>query len=517
MSSNDHLKVILLALGALALSSALLALPPETMLIGLVGLIFGIFMLLLALRNLSYAFASWFLLVPFFSKQGEVKNALDLGLANMSPERLLFILIGTLFLANVCLRKFRVLPVTHIEKTMVGFCLVVLISLWIHGNFERHALGFLATSFTIPMLAFFLAKNLLRGEHEVTILMWLLFGLGAYLGVTGVFEFFRVERFIFPGYIANLNIGMHAGRARGPFLQAATNGTAIGMLLFTGIYLYPRARSWRMRILIISLAGMMLLGVIFSLTRGAWVGTIVGLLLVAILYRSLRQLLLSGVIIVAVSLPVLLPVLESYQPRGLVSERAVEGGTVYYRLNTWLTGVEMFWQQPLFGIGFRRYIELNALYQTDDVLSQSGGLQLEAGGAAHNTYIELAAELGLIGLIPYGVILASITMMSIHLYRSLPAAPTAAKELILVFWGAASTYLISSFFYTQNSLFLTSVFFALAGIISRRSALVGMKPPPPFNSTRTVTGWQQRDLRRNAGWQRRASSRYSPHRYVVLR
>jgi O-antigen ligase len=469
----------------MALSSALLFLPPVAIIIGSVALTFGIFMLPLVLRRLSYAFAAWFLIVPFFPYAPELNNALNLGLANMTPERLLFILLVIIFFANICLRKVRVLPITGLEKTMVVFCLIAVISLSIHGHFARGYLGVVATRYVFPMMAFFLAKNLLKDEQEITTLMCLLFGLGAYLGITAFFEFFRLEQFILPRYISNMDFGIHQGRARGPFLQAATNGTAIGMLFFTSIYMYRSVKSSRARMLVIFLAGTMLAGVLFSLTRGAWVGTGVGLLLAVILDRSLRRYLVPAVVIGAVSLPLLLPILENPQPQGVIGDRLADVGNVYYRLNTWLAGLEMFWQHPIFGVGFARYADLNGLYQDNFLISLSG-LELSGGDAAHNTYIELAAELGLIGLIPYTVIMFWCLSISIEVYRSLPAAASRARDFIVVFWGVALTYFLSSFFYTQNSMFLTSLFFTLAGVIARWSALQAMKSPSRFNEMRSL-------------------------------
>lgn len=485
MTSRKHLNVFLLVVGTMALNSAMLLLSPEAMLIGLASLIFGILTLLLALYRPSYAFAAWLIIVPFFPNTPGLRNALDLEVANMTPERFLFILLVMLFLTNIALGKFRVLPPNHIEKTMLGFCLIVLISLSIHGNVDRGHIGILATRFLIPMLAFFLAKNLYRNDREVAILMWLLFGLGAYLGVTAFFEFFHIDTFIFPRYIADRTIGGHVDRARGPFLQAATNGTAIGMLFFTSIYLYTRVKSSPIRLLIISLAAIMLLGVVFSLTRSAWLGTAIGLLLVAILHGALKKFLIPAVVIGAVSLPLLLPILERPQTEGVVAERTADVGNVYYRFNTWLTGLDMFREHPIFGVGFTRFQELNYLYQSDAVISESG-VQLSGGDASHNTYIELASELGLIGLLPFAAILVWTLKTSIELYRSLPAAATRASDFIVVFWSAASTYLISSFFYTQNSLFLTSLFLALAGIISRWSVLLDMKSRVRFEKIRSV-------------------------------
>jgi O-antigen ligase len=485
MTLNKHLKIILLIIGIMGINDAMLSFPPQTILFGWAGLMAGIIILILALRNLTYAFTIWLLVIPFCPMDANLDNMLDLGVANLSPERLVFFVFNAIFFTAIFFRKIRLLPISYLEITMLGFSAILLASLYVHDNIERYHVGVVTAKFLAPMMAFFIAKNVFRNDHDKAVFMWALFGLGAYLGATAFFEFFRIESWFFTSFIADPAIGSFADRARGPFLQAAQNGTAMGMLFFISIYLYARTQSSFLKTAIVGTGCMILLGVFFSLTRGAWIGTALGLVAVASLHHSFKKLLIPGTLIALVSLPILLPLVKSQRSEEAIADRATNMDNVYYRFNTWLSGLNMFVENPIFGVGVTRFVEFNYFYQNDEIISKAGGVQLSGGDAAHNTYIEVASELGLVGLIPYLVIMFSLLSSSVKLYRSLSSGDSNAKNFIAVFWGAALTYFASSFFVSQNSLFLSSLLFALGGIVNRRFVLLGTKSPPLFGAVKS--------------------------------
>src|SRR5205085_1804298 len=74
---------------------------------------------------------------------------------------------------------------------------------------------------------FYVAPVAFRKASERRMLLALLVGMGAYLGLTTLFETVHLNALVFPRYILNPNIGTHFGRGRGPFVEAVTNGTAL--------------------------------------------------------------------------------------------------------------------------------------------------------------------------------------------------------------------------------------------------------------------------------------------------
>ncbi|HSR94751.1 MAG TPA: hypothetical protein VLK56_07770, partial [Solirubrobacterales bacterium] len=79
----------------------------------------------------------------------------------------------------------------------------------------------------LPFLAFLTAPLVFRHRRDREILLVAFVGLGAYLGLTALFETVGLNALVFPKYILNPNYGTHFGRARGPFVEAVTNGTGL--------------------------------------------------------------------------------------------------------------------------------------------------------------------------------------------------------------------------------------------------------------------------------------------------
>ncbi len=103
----------------------------------------------------------------------------------------------------------------------------------------------------------------------------MLAGLGVYLGVTGVLEITGQWWAVFPAHIADPNVGLHFGRARGPMVHAVSFGLYLGIGLLAA-WLW----QWRFgrlgRLLLLLPAPIMLAGLYGSYTRSVWMGAVAG-------------------------------------------------------------------------------------------------------------------------------------------------------------------------------------------------------------------------------------------------
>lgn len=117
------------------------------------------------------------------------------------------------------------------------------------------------------------------------------------------------------------------------------------------------------------------------------------------------------------------------------------------RLDLWLKGIELIKNKPLFGYGFEN---LGKPYSTIVVC--------HATDRPHNTYIQIAANTGIPGLMFYIGFLIIIFVNLIKNYKKI-------DEIILLLSFAVLSYLISAFF--GNSMYYTSPYYIfLLGIIS---------------------------------------------------
>ena len=139
-------------------------------------------------------------------------------------------------------------------------------------------------------------------------------------------------------------------------------------------------------------AGAAFLGLAFSLSRGAMLGAAVGLLLLLAWRRARRVALLGAAVLTVVTLAGANPLVSS-EYFSTVQERlsTISDPTRESRRpQIWAAAIDMASEHPFFGVGMNQF-EFEAaertLYERGDPVEN-----------AHNIYLSLAAETGLIGL-----------------------------------------------------------------------------------------------------------------------
>ena len=91
--------------------------------------------------------------------------------------------------------------------------------------FQRQAFLEIVESYgALPFAIFYLAPVILRTPRHRRWMLATLVLLGAYLGLTVVFETVGPHALVWPRYILSPTYGIHQGRGRGPFADAVANG-----------------------------------------------------------------------------------------------------------------------------------------------------------------------------------------------------------------------------------------------------------------------------------------------------
>ena len=102
------------------------------------------------------------------------------------------------------------------------------------------------------------------------------------------------------------------------------------------------------------------------------------------------------------------------QGRNLNVSASVESRTVLFR-----TGVQMVKDSPAFGIGIGRFHELSDQYGSSDI-SRILGVRRTRDNA-HNNYLQVAAESGIVGLAAFGWVLSACVVGGVRRLRLLDA------------------------------------------------------------------------------------------------
>ncbi len=253
-------------------------------------------------------------------------------------------------------------------------------------------------------------------RRDILVVTASMLAAGALAALQGIYQaLFQVgpEGFLFP------LAGRLWLRAYGTFMQPNPYGGYLGLTLPLAYglvlvhVLYPARSTTRLSsALLLGLAaasgGLMALALFFTLSRGAWLGAVAAALAVSVLL-SRRALVVSalaggGAALLVVlggvrRLPAALQQrLTDFLPYvGLVDIRRVEitdqNFAVIERLAHWYAAVGMFTDRPWLGVGVGNYAAVYPAYKIppwDDPL-----------GHAHNIYLNVAAETGLVGLAAY--------------------------------------------------------------------------------------------------------------------
>jgi putative inorganic carbon (HCO3(-)) transporter len=243
----------------------------------------------------------------------------------------------------------------------------------------------------VGFLLFALAPVIFATARHRSILLGCLVAVGLYLAATSFLETLGLTALVFPRYISDPNIGIHVGRARGPFLEAVGNGTAIYIGLVAAVIAAKTWQvRWQRRVAAVT-AVLCAASLVFTLTRSVWVGAAAATLVTMLAHPQLRRWLLP----VAVSAALVTAGTITAIP-GLASKvqtRESSQGPIWDRLNLSRAALNMAEARPLFGFGWDRFKAVGTEY------FQQGDFPLTAGVGVnvHSAYLSDLAELGLVG------------------------------------------------------------------------------------------------------------------------
>jgi O-antigen ligase len=144
--------------------------------------------------------------------------------------------------------------------------------------------------------------------------------------------------------------------------------------------------------------------------------------------------------------PILAAGFIEFTPEEIVQSRIERTSTVYARFGAWQNIVEELKKSPVFGIGFNN---LRDVLQEKRVYVE--GVKSET--LAHNSFLSLAGEVGLLGLIAYLAIAGSIMWKGLILYKRGPTPRERWCGIVTI--SAMVAYLVHAFF--DTSLYFPSI------------------------------------------------------------
>jgi putative inorganic carbon (hco3(-)) transporter len=243
----------------------------------------------------------------------------------------------------------------------------------------------------LPFISFWLGPVIFPSARERAILLRALVVMAAYLGLTALLETTGPKSLVFPRYIMDPNVGLHYGRARGPFVDAVANGVGLYVgAVASAIALY-QWRAMRWRVVAAAICVLCLGGIIMTLERSIWISA--GAATIVALLASQRTRRFAVPVLVGLVAVCAIAIFTVPGLRANVSQRLNNPESLYDRENTTQTALAMIEAKPLLGFGWNQFQSAHLNY-----IRESPNIPLTATNIVlHNVYLTYAVELGLLG------------------------------------------------------------------------------------------------------------------------
>lgn len=430
-----------------------------------------LFFMLTSRGDITFSFLIWLFTAIFLGKEFFVLSLT--GFPDIYMERLFFIALSMVFFYQIWTGQERLMPNTAIEYYMIFILIVLLVSMSLTGFLaarkgEIQPFSAFLNGFFFPFFFYYFGKTIIYTEERIKILLWGFFFFLMYLVMTNFFEHYKITSLVFPRFIMDPNIGIHFGRARGPFGIAPVNGMFVGSLFFLTLFLRSKISSEGMRLWMLLLLLFSIPALFFTYTRAVWLSIILAPMVV---FAFSRTMIFKARYMVFPMILLLLYVFLNWQ--NITSPQRATGGVLQIaevedRIALYETTKVIFRNYPIFGVGFGRFGRAARLY--------GGEVSLRAGLGAesqHNLYFAMVSEVGLIGLIPLILLFYYAIKYSWLLYSLLEEEGLICRDLVVAFWAIMIIFQVNAAFIQTQYFATINVFFFLwigimVGLYQRR-------------------------------------------------
>lgn len=378
-------------------------------------------------------------------------------------DRFIFVLLVFVVLLRNCLLQQPLRIGKPVVLPMLGLIILALCGVLVQP-YDPEIWSMFAAKWFLPFALFLLAGHVF--ETSSSLRQFEIFSLCvlAYLSLMAICFLIGAKDFIFPRYILDESFGIHADRARGPFLQAVANGVALNILGLVALDSFRRKRLRGLPAMCFLTA--LPVAILATRTRAVWLSFAASILACLIFTGNtrLRRACLAIAIVGFISL-------LSYATFGdghrSLSDRLGASDPVRFRIAVYQAGWEMFLRKPLSGWGAQKM-------QTE--LSRRITEFRQEEYVFHNTYIEVLVQYGLVGLALY--LWLVMDLFRVGRKRNDPSTGLAFLDSdFRTLWPIMlMVYVVNSMFVVMNYQFVNGYVFTLAGVLAAQNRQLAEGP-----------------------------------------
>ena len=233
------------------------------------------------------------------------------------------------------------------------------------------------------------------------------------------------------------------------------------------VWLLARSR-WSSRLVLVPMVGVMSAGLLLTFNRSALLGLAVGIAWHAVTERRHIPVLVGGAVVAVVFAGIFVHSNPRTVTNGLAGKRHVAGFNVEIRLQAWSAAADLAAAHPFIGVGPGNF----STYFFDATDRPSGTYNVLV---VHDAYLDVAAELGLLGAVLFLAYLAlafARLRTAVHRRVGPPGLASAVRTSLIVTTVAALT--LSEQYFAPFW-----VFGAMATLLWREAAPTSGAAPPP--------------------------------------
>jgi putative inorganic carbon (HCO3(-)) transporter len=373
-------------------------------------------------------------------------------------DRIAFlVLLFVVALRTLALRR-RVALADPAMWPMAAMLLLGLCSLLVQP-YDPQSWSVFAAKWVVPFALYHVAGSVFDNAASVRRFESFTLVVLGYLCLIALLFLFGAKELIFPRYILDEGLGIHADRARGPFLQAVANGVTLNILGLIALNSFRRGRLKGVTALLLAMA--LPLAILATQTRAVWL-SFAGSVPVLMLLSSSKRVRRACLCLILAGGVGVLTALSFEDTSTSFFARLEERSPVEFRVVMYQTGLDMFLEKPLTGWGL-------------------GDLQPELAKRVydfhqpafffHNTYLEIAVQHGLLGLTLYLWIVVNLFRLGRKRHPHVAASGVVfMDEQFRSLWPVlVAVYLFNGCFVVMNYQFVNGLLFTMAGMLAAQN------------------------------------------------
>ncbi|MCJ7646949.1 tetratricopeptide repeat protein, partial [bacterium] len=323
--------------------------------------------------------------------------------------------------------------------------------------------------FSIILLVglYLIVPNIIKEGQQIRNIMLSLIFVSGLISIYSIVQYFGID-------LLNLKV-VGSGNISGPF---ENRNVLASFLVFTmpvsAGFLFEKI-SRKLKIMVGLVAIVTLIALIYTRTRGAWVGLIgamaffTGSKLMAeggmenVFERIFRKKFLIIIFLLAICFGLLIR--YDYRKQGSFTKKFLsiadlKDPATRHRFVMWHTGMDIIKEHPLWGTGVGTFKKIHPKYQSKYLRTKKYGIFQGLSRFAHNDYLETTADTGMLGLGTLLWLIVTLYWIGLKKLKQINQSRY-SPNLLIITLSSLTAVLIHSFFHYSFYLPTTSMLFWL--------------------------------------------------------